>query len=300
MSRVIVLGNCVAERLAYLLAKVFETLGADWRVVAAQPVFQVPVGPERDALAARALQCDLVFSQPLFSFGACNAAELGPRVQTAGKRFVTFAAPNFEAYFPDVLAVACADSTKRFAPPLDWHSSIIAQCFAMNVPEEEAARIYPLHPLFREGAVRLAIERSFALYAKREQNVDIGTLALVREYYSIEPMFYTWNHPAERLLLHLLDGMLEAMGLTSIERQQARAAVTDPAWDWDWSFGFNRWPVITRHHRLFAFPGRECFRIAGVDTNLEDTITGYYNFYRFHPQTLAAVLAAAETRKNQQ
>ena len=299
MSRLIVLGNCVAERLAYLLARAIDVLGADWRVVSAPLVFHLKPGPDTDALATRAAQCDLVFSQPLFSFGACNTAELGPRVLAAGKRFVTFAAPNFEAYFPDVLAVPCADSKMAFSPPLDWHSSIIAQCFAMNLPEEEATRIYPAHPLFRERAVALAIERSLALYEKREQNVDINTLPLVRQYYSVEPMFHTWNHPAERLLLHLLDGMLEAMGLTAGERQQARAAVTDPAWGWDWSFGFNRWPVITRHHKLFAFAGRESFRIAGVDTSLEDTITGYYNFYRFHPQTLAAVLAAMEKKIRQ-
>ncbi len=290
MQRVIVLGNCVAERLANLLAQVLSVLGAEWRVVHAQPVFQIKDRTEFGALAVRALQCHLVFSQPLFSFGACNTAVLAPRVRAAGQRFVTFSAPNFEAYFPDVLSVPFADDRQAFPPPLDWHSRIIAQCFASNMPEEEAARIYPMHPLFRERAVATAIEQSLARYAKREQGVDVGSLALVREFYSHEPLFYTWNHPAERLLLHLLDGMLEVMGMTANQRQQGITAVTDPPWGEDWSFGFNRWPIITRHHKLFAFDGRELFRVAGQDSSIEDVVTAYYNYYRFHPKTYAAIL----------
>ena len=291
MQRVIVLGNCVAERLALLLARVCGVLGAEWRVVQARPVFQIKERTEVDALAARALKCHLVFSQPLFSFGPCNTAELGPRVREAGNRYVTFSAPNFEAYFPDVLSVPFADDRQAFLPPLEWHSRIIAQCFASGMPEEEAARVYPVHPLFREKAVAAAIEQSLARYEKREQGVDIGSLELVRQHYAAEPLFHTWNHPAERLLLHLLDGMLETMGMTAAQRQQGLAVVTDPAQVGDWGFGFNRWPIITRHHRLFAFDGRELFRVAGQDTSIEDTITAYYNYYRFHPKTYAAVLA---------
>lgn len=293
MPRLTVLGNCVAERLAVLLEKSFQVVGADWYVEVVPPVFQLQRGPDIDALAARALTCDLVFSQPLFSFGACNTATLGPQVRAAGKRFVTFSAPNFEAYFPDVLAVPLADDKLVFPPPLDWHSSIIARCFASHLPEEETAAIYPAHPLFGERAVREAIERTFAQYEKREQGVDVGTLPLVRQFYRDEILFYTWNHPAERLLLHLLDAMLDVAGLSGPERTQAITAVSDGSWDCDWSFGFNRWPIITRQHKLFAFAGREQFRVASVDTSLENAITAYYNFYRFHPKTFEAVLAAS-------
>lgn len=281
MRTLMVLGNCVAERLAGLLAG-HEALRETWQVLPAPVIQRVRAGAESDALAARAARCDLVFSQPLFSYGACNTARLRPLLK---ERLVTFSAPNFEAYFPDVLNVPGAGAEERFPPPLEWHSRVIVQCRAAGLPLEEVAEVYLNHTLFRAPAVRRALERTWEKYARREQDVTLGTLDMARREYAREALFHTWNHPGESMLALLFVGMLRALGLAVTQEAALRAIRNGP-----WSFGFNRWPIITRHHSLFAFPGRECFHVGGKQVSIEDAAAGYYTYYDFHPHVFEAAL----------
>lgn len=285
MRALMVLGNCVAERLAGLLAG-HEALRGKWHVLPAPVIQRVRAGEESDALAARAARCDLVFSQPLFSYGACNTASLRP---VLGERLVTFSAPNFEAYFPDVLTVPGGGAEERFPPPLEWHSRVIVQCRAAGLPLEEVSGVYLNHALFRAPAVRRALERTWEKYARREQDVTLGTLELARREYAREALFHTWNHPGESMLAHLFAGMLRVLGVNITREAALREIRNGP-----WSFGFNSWPVITRHHSLFAFPGRECFRVGGKEVSIEDAAAGYYTYYDFHPHVFEAALQAVK------
>ena len=77
----------------------------------------------REELAASALSCDLVLTQPLFNHGPCNTSALREALPASSRLFV-FSSPNFEAYFPDACIFA-GKSNLRFQPVLDWDSSII-------------------------------------------------------------------------------------------------------------------------------------------------------------------------------
>ena len=334
MPTLMLLGNCVAQRLERLVEACVgpaRSGGQGWRVLRSTPVYQAATGPEPDRalaeMAARAEGCDLVFSQPLFRYGPVNTEELRARL---GDRLRLFAAPNFEAYFPDVMDVGAPRDPLRVAPPLDWHSRILVLCKAAGTPPEEAAAVYLAHPLFRERAVAAALARTWRTYERREQGLDIGTLEVTRRWFDREALFYTWNHPGERLMAVLLDGILETLGMGAEPRAAAlagigwtggapdavpdsgpdaglgsgphpgpdgtasagHAAATPPAW----SFGFNSWPIITRHHRLFAFPGREWFRVGGTEVDMATMALAWYNWYDLHPRTYAAALEAARAR----
>ena len=325
MPTLMLIGNCVAQRLERLLEEGAVPAGADagaghgWRVLRVAPVHELARGPEPEralvALAEKAARCDLVFSQPLFNYGPCNTEELRARL---GDRLRLFAAPNFEAYFPDVLDIGAPREPQRFAPPMDWHSRILVLCKAAARQPEEAAALYLAHPLFRERAVAAALARTWTTYERREQGLHIGTLAVARQWYAREPLFYTWNHPAERLMAVMLDGILKELGMGAPGRAawlsragwtagppgappkgppEAEAAGAPPqgpaAPAPAWTFGFNSWPIITRHHRLFAFPGRESFRVAGTEVDLATMALAWYNWYDLHPQTFRVALAAA-------
>lgn len=343
MPTLMLLGNCVAQRLERLVEACAPAAGKGaggdapghgWRVLRAMPVYQLATGPAPDealaAQAARAARCDLVFSQPLFRFGPCNTEELRARL---GDRLKLFAAPNFEAYFPDVLDMGAPREPARVTPPLDWHSRVIVQCRAAGIPPEEAGAVYPAHPCFREKAVAAALERTWRTYERREQGLDIGTLAVARRWYRREPLFHTWNHPAERLMAVLLDGILAQLGMTASARgaclrrvgwnggpldagdeagerkedgapacavsASAAEGADDGGAGPSWSFGFNSWPIITRQHRLFGFPGREWFRVAGARVDIATMALAWYTWYDLHPRTYAAALDAARARLEQ-
>ena len=96
MPTLMLLGNCVAQRLEGLLratagpavvggaGDALKAAGHGWRVLRSTPVHQAATGPDPEgalaALATQAEACDLVFSQPLFNYGPCNTAELAPRL----------------------------------------------------------------------------------------------------------------------------------------------------------------------------------------------------------------------------
>lgn len=283
MRRVMILGNCVAERLQTLLASRSALQGA-WEVVPAPMIHRVAAGPEMDALAARALQCDIVFTQPLFHYGACNTENL--RAALPQERVVVFSAPNFEAYFPDVLhlpAPRAVGEEQAFPPPLEWHSRIMLGCYTAGVPAADVEPLYVRHALFRAPAVQEALDKSWANYARREQGVELGTLPMVQQQYASAPLFHTWNHPGDEILHCLCAGMLHRLG---VENAQALAAELCAGQ----GFGFNQWPIITRHHKLYSFDERAYFTVAGQRVGIGDVAEGYYNYYRFHPQWVEAWL----------
>lgn len=303
MPRLIVLGNCVAERLTLLLEGLLSErkaycpgISENWEVLHRKPVHNM-LKEELEPLAAEALRCECVFSQPLFSFGPCNTAVLREKL---GDRLHTFSAPNFEAYFPDVMDIRPYGEVVKFDPPMEWHSKIIVMCKAAGIKPEDVGRLYPNHSLFKAGPVGKAIEHSLEIYEKRDTGVEIGSLEFVKNNYAREPLFYTWNHPGDALLKHLLGGMLGVLGLS---RSQSEEAMTHLPWAGDsehgwaeWGFGYNEWPIITRWHDHFQFPGREWFRIGGEKLPISLAALGWYNFYDFHPQIFQKALAACAMR----
>lgn len=271
-QRIIVLGNCVADRLQYML-EAHPLFGKAYVLTPAPMIHTQRTMEQTDALAASAVECDIILTQPLFHYGRCNTASLRD-VLKPGQRLYVFSAPNFEAYFPDVLHLE-GKGAYASATPLEWDSRIIFSCFVAGVPILEVEDVYLNHPLFHESAVRLALERSVGVYAKREQNVDIGTEDFVLRNFAKYKLFHTWNHPSEPLLAVLLTRLLRVLELP--RDAEHLCIVRD-------GFGFNQWPVITRHHSLFQFSEQACFMVAGQRFAIGDIAMAYYNFYEAHPE----------------
>lgn len=292
MPKLIILGNCLSERLARLLTDTLpshptaqNSAEKAWRIVPTKPVYNA--GPEELAQYANmAKNCDLVFSQPLFNYGPCNTEDLASAL---GDRLKLFSAPNFAAYFPDALPVFATPRPPAFPPPLEWHSSVILDCRFARVPPAQMEAFYLNHPIFSRKRMQMRIQESLREYARRDAGVHISTYELVKEYYAKEPLFHTLNHPGDRVIHHLVNGILTCLGWNdSLVRQAlSRIAFEDCGQNWSsWGFGFNAWPIICGQHDLFSFPSRNFFRIAGAEYDLLTVILSYYNFYDQHPQIL--------------
>lgn len=300
MRRLMLLGNCVAQRLASLLEPILKAFNSgvserrQWQLVSAPPVYNLSTfSTTTDELALRARACDLVFSQPLFNFGPLNTAVLQ---EVSGLELHTFSAPNFEAYFPDIVHPRACFQEEKFPPPLEWHSRIFLECKAANVPVENVETIYLRHPLFRAAHIGKALEKAWAVYEQREKDVEIGTLELVREFYSSEILFFTWKHPGDRVIRSLLTGMLEIMGMSKEEVENSlrlipfrEQANLPHVWS-EWGFGFNAWPVINNSGKFFTFPDRRFFRVAGQEIDILTAAIAWYHYYDAHPEIFSILL----------
>ena len=278
-QRVMVLGNCVAERLQFMLSR-YPGFSDAFAMAPAPPIHTLTQLEQWQVLADEALSCDVIFTQPLFSFGPCNTAELrktlGQGTSEAGGRLILFSSPNFEAYFPDA-ALFKGKENLRFQPILDWDSIIIFSCFCNAVPVFDVAAMYCNNPLFHPASVDQQIAAALELYLQREQGLDIATKNHVIRNYRQSKLFHSPKHPVDSLLCMMLRDMAERLGLDS--------GAPPPSVD---GFGFNQWPVITRHHTRFAFPEQNYFILAGKQYGLEDVAMAYYNFYEFHPHVVEA------------
>ncbi len=275
-QRITILGNCVAHRLQFLL-KEHPAFSAHYELVPSPMIHLLTQKAELDDLATLARTCDILFTQPLFNFEACNTAVLQAN-KPDGQTIHLFSAPNFEAYFPDVLHLDNKTDLK-FEPTLDWDSRIIFSCFVTGVPIFDVEQIYVNNRLFRKEPAQNALHAALETYARREQGVDLQTGGFVFRNYAATRLFYTWQHPTETLMGLLLDKIILALDLPRHPMQANLAAH---------SFGFNQWPIITRHHSLFKFPEQAYFLIAGVRYSIEDVAMAYYNFYEFHPHIVEA------------
>ncbi len=273
--RVMVLGNCVAERLCRMLAKYPGF--ADAFTMLPAPMIHTVTDPVRlQTLATEARACDIVFTQPLFGFGPCNTEELRKSLRPEAQRLILFSSPDFEAYFPDVIRLKGKENL-RFEPVFDWDSSIIFSCFCAGVSIFEVEEIYRNHSLFQAEAVEQVVVSALETYVRREQGLELSTKSFVLRNYAGTRLFHSPKHPVDSFLLMMLRDMAAALGLD----RNAPAPAVD-------GFGFNSWPVITRHHGRFAFPEQDYFHIAGQRCSLEDVAMAYYNFYEFHPHVVEA------------
>lgn len=302
MPKVIVLGNCLATRIAWLLEPVFarrnkeKKLENQWQLVKVPPVYNLPLATfTHENVAELAHQCDVVFTQPLFNFGALNTSEL----QKKNLRLHTFSAPNFDAYFPDIIHPGKFEEKEKFPSPLEWHSRIFLEFKASNENLENLEKFYFAHPVFHAKNINRLLDQSWSIYERREQNVEIGTLNTLREFYSSEILFYTWKHPADRIIRHLLSEILIRLNFSKAEVEYTLARIPfqesrdhPEIWSY-WGFGFNAWPVISRHTHIYNFPGREFFRINGHQLDILTAGLLWFQYYDQHPIIFKELLKQA-------
>ncbi len=300
LKRVIVLGNCAAERLRFMLEQ-YSGFSAAFQMAPAPMIHAVKEPSELRALADLALSCDVIFTQPLFNFGPCNTMALrealgedaycaqkdrisGPEDSHAssasyglgGRRLFIFSSPDFDAYFPDAIYLSHKENL-RLPQVLDWDSSIIFSCFCQGASIFEVEEIYLNHPMFKAEAVGQRVAQGLERYALREQGLDIGSQAFFFKNYAAAKLLHSPRHPVDDFLFVLLRGMAGALGL------EPNASLPPLG-----GFGFNQWPVITRHYPRFKFAEQAWFVVAGKKYGIEDVAMAYYNFYEFNPHVVEA------------
>ena len=272
--RVCILGNCVAQRIQNMLPS-YPGFAERYTIVELPMIHLLATPEEWDRVAQTVLSCDVILTQPLFSYGPCNTESLRAALR-AGRRFGVFASANFEAYFPDSF-VARGKTGLRFPPPFDWDSLVFFSCYVNGVSIFDVEAIYLNHPLFHEAAMKNCLSETLEKYGEREKGLDIPTFPYALRRYAGEKLFHSPRHPVDDFLRRMLADIAGWLGL----EPDAPDLPVD-------GFGFNQWAVITRHHSFFRFPEQAYFVVAGNRVSIEDMAMTYYTFYDFHPHVVEA------------
>lgn len=266
-----VLGNCVAERLLLML----HTYPGFSDAFDIKRFRIIPHIHQKDLkyVAKVALECDVILSQPLFSYGPCNTSEIRKKLKPH-QELIVFSSPDFPAYFPE-LRYFTNRVQSDIPKPLEWDSQIIFSCYVNKVPLHKVEKIYTSHWFFHKDHMLPLIDKSIESYIAREQGVDLSTLTDFIKHFRQQRLFHSPRHPILPFIENMCTMLVDALGL---KRTEAKI---------DWSrldFNQHQLPIITRLHNLFTFPEQDYFIIAERRFSIEDMATAFYHYYEHNPR----------------
>ncbi len=94
-----------------------------------------------------------------------------------------------------------------------------------GLTQQEILRIFLHGDLARKYDLAALAEESLEYERVKETGAVVGTVDIVRELWRKEQLFLTVNHPGSRLLLHVADGVLRALGLEPLPDSVRRAFI---------------------------------------------------------------------------
>ncbi|HBW16431.1 MAG TPA: hypothetical protein DEF41_09965 [Desulfovibrio sp.] len=151
---------------------------------------------------------------------------------------------------------------------MDFGDSFLDHLVDMGLSEAEALHVCLKGDLAAKYDLAALLEASLDVERGKEGNTVVQTVPLVLEHWRTERMFATINHPGCRLLLHVADGVLAALGMTPVPAE-VRAAFTMPYDDFE----------LPIHPQVAAFHGLP-FGDAGTRYNIYGRPMTYEDYAR--------------------
>ncbi len=107
---------------------------------------------------------------------------------------------------------------------------------------------------------------------EKEKNSNIKTLDLIDSLWREELLFYTVNHPAPRLVLHVVDGILDLLGMGKIS-----PTIRDAFTALEEEFIQPIHPQVTELFNLSFVTKNQLYNVYGQKMNFEQYTTAYVN-----------------------
>lgn len=152
-----------------------------------------------DALA----NCDLFLYQHLDeSWGNLSSGtllgKLGPQAQS-------ICLPNmfFKGYWPFWTSIS----------PIDFGDSLLDRFIDAGADKDVIIKLYYYSDIGKYADIQQIADDSLALEQAKDARSPVKVYALLQEFWQSEMMFYTCNHPAKRLLVHVANELLFLLGL---------------------------------------------------------------------------------------
>jgi len=137
--------------------------------------------------------------------------------------------------------------------PINFGDRVLDKLIESGAQKSEIMRIYLQRDINVFGNVLETLAHTLAVERQKEAFSGMETTDIIEEFYQQEMLFYTVNHPGKRLLLHVADRVLHALGYPPLEAT-AKAAY-QPAYN---DFEHPIHPQVAAALNLaFCPPGRQ-------------------------------------------
>jgi Polysaccharide biosynthesis enzyme WcbI len=280
MDRAIVVGNCQAKALELMLAT-SDAFARRFELVSFPAVHELPDAMVPD-LHRAVVDATLVIPQRVdeaYRDGIGLGTETLARI--AGTATVLrWPSVYWAGYVPDLFYLRDATGAPVVDGPFDYHDRTILDGFlaGLNVRATCARLADPDEP---SDAPAWAARATTEL-AIRGEACDVDVAPFIAERHRDELLFFTMNHPSNRLLAHIAEQIVELLGLPGgVDRERIS----------DELLGSTFYPLHANHVRALGLSfgagcqaGRAAFRIRGVEYDAVDAVAMFFDYYAAHPE----------------
>jgi hypothetical protein len=281
MARAVVIGNCQAKALELMLTT-NDAFASRFELVSFPAVHEIPdaMVPELHAAVDGAA---LVMPQRVDE-GYRDGIGLGTETlaRIAGTAHVLRWPSVFWAgYVPDLFYMRDESGRPVVDGPFDYHDRTILSAYAAGA--DVAAACALLADPERPSDAASWAERATAELATRGQGCEIDVATFIDERFRDELLFFTMNHPSNRLLAHMAQQVVDQLGLLG-SVDPVRLGPDD-------LLGSTFYPLHANHVRALGLRfGTRCaagvvpFKIRGVVHEAPAAVELFFRYYAANPR----------------
>ena len=278
MDRVVVVGNCQATALEMMLSANDE-FTRRFELVRFPAVHEIPEAMIPDLHRAVA-EAAVVIPQRVDE-GYRDGVGLGTETlaSIAGSATVIrWPSVYWAGYFPDLFYLRNATGQPVVDGPFDYHDRTILHAYKSGVSVAGACRLLE-DPDCSSDAEAWAADATAELDL-RGRDCDINVTSFIASTFRDELLFFTMNHPANRLLSYIAEQIANLIGIAGqIDPRRLPGELLGPTF----------YPLHANHVRALDLQfataitaGHAPFKIRGVSYEPAQAVQAFFDYYAAH------------------
>jgi Polysaccharide biosynthesis enzyme WcbI len=283
MERAVVVGNCQASALEYML-DTHEEFKRRFELVRFPPVHEFPeelIPKLHDAVADAAV----VIPQRVddgYRDGIGLGTETLARIAGPGS-VIRWPSVYWAGYVPDLFYLRDATGAPVLDGAFDYHDRTVLGAYAAELDVEATCALLA-DPDVPSDAQAWA-DSATAELKVRGRHCDVDVAPFICAHFREELLFYTMNHPTNRLLGFLAQQIVEALGLPGTVQPELMPGEV---------LGSTFYPLHANHVRALGLrfgddveAGARPFRIRGETCEPAQAVQRFYDYYEAHADLVA-------------
>jgi GT2 family glycosyltransferase/glycosyltransferase involved in cell wall biosynthesis/SAM-dependent methyltransferase len=281
-DQVVVVGNCQATALETMMST-NEAFRRRFQLVTFPAVHEIPdamVPALHDAVAG----CSVLVVQRVdesyrggLGLGTDTLASIA-----SSATVVRWPSVYWAGYFPDLFYLRDADGQPVVSGPFDYHDRVILEAYAAGTDVRGACRL--LEDAERPSDAEAWADTATAELEVRGRYCDIQIAEFIASEFREQLLFFTMNHPANRLLAFIAARIMDMIGVPGgIDLGRVAGEV----------LGLTFYPLHANHVRALGLAfgaqhvfGSTPFKIRGAVYEPAAAVQAFFAYYAEHPQLM--------------
>jgi Polysaccharide biosynthesis enzyme WcbI len=280
MDRVVVVGNCQAKALEMMIATNVE-FAKRFEFVSFPAVHEIPE-ETMSSLHEAVANATVLIAQRIeedYRDGIGLGTETLARI-AGNATIIRWPSVYWAGYFPDLFYMRNAAGQPVVDGPFDYHDRSILSAYGSGL-NVDATRLL-LEDSQVPSDARTWASQATAELDIRGQACDVQVTAFIDESFQRELLFFTMNHPANRLLAFIGQQITE---LLDVPGKVDQGQMPDEVLGWTF------YPLHPNHVKALDLQfggdlsvGRVPFRIRGETYGTVDAVRAFFDYYDANPQ----------------